>query len=340
MNFFLAAHRPSRSDLLLVAAYWLVASLVIFPTYVLKVSVARALAAMTYNVALDTAAVGFIVFYFLPRVLEPRTRWAGLLLIPLFVLLSGGLYNVGYGLILQQPSAWTPLNLISGVIRHGQSYGVLGIMLVGKNYFEAQRRILLLQKAQAESELRNLKAQVDPHFLFNNLHVLHVLIGQDAEVAAHYLNCFAGLYRYLIRHRDADFVPLADELRFLDEYMYLLRHRFGAAYAFQTNLASGLDPTQLYAVPGTLQILLENAIKHNRGDEDAPLLITLDVQPTGLEVRNPRRPKRHATGEPGGTGLLNLRERYRLLAGQPVRVQATEAEFTVTVPLLRQTPRR
>ena len=89
-----------------------------------------------------------------------------------------------------------------------------------------------MQKAQTESELRNLKAQIDPHFLFNNLNVLRGLIQQDPAEANEYLGRFANLYRFLIRHKDDDFVPLADELRFVDEYVYLLRHRFGTGLRF------------------------------------------------------------------------------------------------------------
>lgn len=156
-------------------------------------------------------------------------------------------------------------------------------------------------------------------------------------MAEHFLECFASLYRYLLRHREADFVPLAAELAFLDDYAYLLRQRFGAAYEVRTTLAPHLDPAQHYAVPGTLQTLVENAVKHNQGDEDAPLLITLNVQPTHLRLHNPCRPKR-TRPEPAGTGLPNLQERYRLLAGQPVQVQATPTDFAVVVPLLGQLP--
>ncbi|MEJ7663478.1 MAG: sensor histidine kinase [Hymenobacter sp.] len=244
-------------------------------------------------------------------------------------------YFYMYAYLVGRGPAFSAENVLFSAVRHAQSYGLLAVLLTGKRYFEAQRRVLLLQKAQAESELRALKAQLDPHFLFNNLNVLHTLIGQDAAVAGHYLGCFANLYRYLIRHRDADFVTLAEELQFLADYVYLLRHRFGAAYAFETTLAPGLDPARLHTVPGTLQILIENALKHNSGDDDDPLPISLSVSAQSLRVHNPQRPK-HTRPEPGGTGLRNLQERYRLLAGQPVQIDNSAADFAVTVPLLHQ----
>ncbi|MGI4738027.1 MAG: sensor histidine kinase [Janthinobacterium lividum] len=338
MTFPFATQRPSRSDLGLVAAYWLVVAPVLLLQYQADAGApaARVLPLVGATVLFDTATVALLVGGLLPLLLSPK-RWWGLALLAPFLLLSGGAYRAIYGSWFSMAHTWAVGPLVLGAVQHAKSYGLLAVLLTGKRYFEAQRHVLQLQKTQAESELRALKAQLDPHFLFNNLNVLHMLIGQDAEVAGHYLSCFANLYRYLIRHRDADFVTLADELRFLDDYVYLLRHRFGAAYAFETILAPDLDPSQLHTVPGTLQILVENALKHNSGDDEDPLLISLNVSTIALRVHNPRRPK-HARPEPGGTGLRNLQERYRLLAGRPVQIAADSAQFTVTVPLLRQVP--
>jgi len=336
MTFSFAPRRPSRSDLGLVAAYWLVVAPVLLLQYRADAgaSAARVLPLVGATVLFDTATVALLVGALLPLLLSAR-RWWGLALIPPFLLLSGAAYRAIYGHWFGLAESWALGPVVLAAVQHAKSYGLLAVLLTGKRYFEAQRRVLELQKTQAESELRALKAQLDPHFLFNNLNVLHMLIGQDAEVAGHYLGCFANLYRYLIRHRDADFVTLADELRFLDDYVYLLRHRFGAAYAFETTLAPSLDPGQLHTVPGTLQILVENALKHNSGDDDDPLRISLTISSQNLRVHNPQRPKHHRP-EPGGTGLRNLQERYRLLAGQSVQIAADAENFTVTVPLLRQ----
>ncbi|RTQ45904.1 histidine kinase [Hymenobacter gummosus] len=332
MKLFLT--RPVRSDVLVVATYWLVALLVIFPSYVVEFGWLRAVVAMLYNIVLDTAAVYFIVFGFLPLVMETRTRLVALLLIPTFLLLSGVLYKVGYGLILHLPITWTPAQFISSIIRHGQSYGVLGIMLVGKGYFDMQRRLLLAHKAQTESELKNLKAQIDPHFLFNNLNILYALIQQDKQVASHYLSCFSALYRYLIRHKDDDFVPLADELKFVDEYIYLLNHRFGQAYTFHKVMLTEANLDSRFVVPATLQILVENAIKHNRGDEDNPLAIVISVSDETVSVSNKIRPKLTPV-ESTGTGLLNLKERYKILSNKEMQIYR-DGFFEVLVPVIKE----
>ncbi|GAA4015196.1 hypothetical protein GCM10022408_30670 [Hymenobacter fastidiosus] len=328
--------RPSRSDLLTAAAYWPVATAVILPTYVQEFGWGLALAGMTYTVLLDSAAVFAIVFGLVPNLLVPRYRLRALLLLLAFLVASGVSYAVGYGLILHQTVHWGLMPLVGSIIRHAFSYGMLAVLLTGKRYFDVQQRLVLAQKAHAESELRNLRAQVDPHFLFNNLNVLRGLIQYDPVVADEYLTHFAALYRYLLRHKDDDFVSLADELGFADEYVYLLRHRFGAAYGFRQQLPAHAGLSRLLVVPGTVQLLLENAIKHNVGNEDDPLIITIEATETSLTVRHPRRPKLTPV-DSTGTGLANLRERYQLLAGQTIAVDDTGPEFKVTVPVLAAT---
>ena len=340
----LFSRRLHRSDYLLTAVYWGLATLVILPSYVIQFGWGRAGGAMLYNIVLDTGAVFLLAFWLLPRFTQRGRLLSTFLLAVVALLLSGVLYQVGYAVLLGARNVWTFPALIQGIIRHGQSYGVLGALFIGKRYFEGQRDLLLAQKAQADSqraqaqsELKSLRAQVDPHFLFNNLNILYALIQQNQAEASHFLSCFSSLYRYLIRHKDADLVPLAEELRFADEYIYLLGHRFGAAYQFTQT--GQLDPAELagrFVVPGTLQVLLENVVKHNRGDEDDPLRVTLDVCTDALTVRHRRAPKRTAV-ESMGTGLRNLRERYRLLAGREPVVRA-DAFFTVTVPVLHPQP--
>ena len=332
----LQLQRPVRSDVLLVLVYWLLAAPIIFFSYQSQFGLARAVSGILYTVVLDSAAVGLLVFGFLPLALtrrHPLVILAGLLA---FVVIDAHLYWAGYQLLFSpNPLQWSFPSILGAVMRHTQSYGMLGILLAGKRYFDVQQRLLQTQKAQTESELRNLKAQIDPHFLFNNLNVLRGLIQQDPAEANEYLGRFANLYRFLIRHQNDDFVPLADELRFVDEYVYLLRHRFGTAYDFRQELPPELDLTRLLVVPGTVQLLVENAIKHNAGDEDAPLLITVRATATALTVAHPRRPKRTPV-DSLGTGLANLRERYRLLTQQNIAVTDTPTTFAVAVPLVAE----
>ncbi|WP_345056716.1 sensor histidine kinase [Hymenobacter glaciei] len=339
MNSLFASQRPSRSDLRLVAAYWLVVAPVLLLQYRADTgwSAGRVLPVVGATVLFDTATVALLVGGLLPLFLRGR-HWLGLALLLPFLLLSGSAYLGLYGGLLGHPINLAGARVVLGAVQHAKSYGLLAVLLTGKRYFEAQRHVLLLQKAQAESALRNLKAQLDPHFLFNNLNVLRGLIQEDPAAANEFVTRLAALYRFLIRHQHEDVVPLAEELQFADEYVYLLRHRFGNAYEFRQTLPPAAVVAELLLVPGTIQLLLENAIKHNAGNEDAPLLINLEATATALTVCHARRPKRTPV-ESAGTGLANLRERYRLLFQQEIRVEALADSFTVTIPLLRQTRR-
>ncbi|TGE10033.1 sensor histidine kinase [Hymenobacter fodinae] len=331
--------KPSRSynsDLLLLVVYWLLASPIIYSSYRHDFGVERALAGILYTILLDSAAVYLLVFRFLPLALQRRNAVVVLASITVFVVLDAHCYLFGYQLLFSKhPLHWSAQEVLNSIIQHTQSYGMLGILMAGKRYFEVQKRLLQTQKAQTESELRNLKAQIDPHFLFNNLNVLRGLIQQDPAEANAYLGRFANLYRFLIRHKDDDFVTMAEELQFVNEYIYLLRHRFGAAYSFRQELAEAAELERLLVVPGTLQLLVENAIKHNAGDEDDALLITIKVTETELVVWHALRPKLTPV-DSTGLGLSNLRERYKLLFNKAIGVENSGAVFSVTVPMVRQ----
>ncbi|RSK35220.1 sensor histidine kinase [Hymenobacter metallilatus] len=322
------------SDAKLIGGYWAVVGPVLLLQYVADTGWGwwRVLPVLAVTVLLDTTMVAVLVEWFLPLFLS-RSWWRGLLQLPLLLLLSGSLYLLLYGSLLGRGIDLSGARIVLGVVAHAKSYGLLAVLLTGKRYVELQQTLLRTRQAQTESELRNLKAQLDPHFLFNNLNVLRGLIQHDPAEAHEFLNRFAALYRFLIRYKEEDVVPLSEELQFVREYIYLLRHRFGAAYSFREEIADTVGLPRGLVVPGTLQLLVENAIKHNAGDEENPLLITIMITEAALTVAHPRRPKLTAV-ESMGTGLANLRERYRLLLGRNIEVEQSPAHFTVTVPVV------
>ncbi|SMB99671.1 histidine kinase internal region [Hymenobacter roseosalivarius DSM 11622] len=333
MNTLLQAPRLTRSDGLLVAAYWLVVAPILLVEYAAETSGGwrTALPMVGATVLFDTVTVALVVGRLLPLLLR-RRRWA-LGLVPVFVGVSGAAYLGLYSALRGHAPNLAGAQVVLGAVAHAKSYGLLAVLLTGQRYFSAQHKLLHLRQTQAESELRTLKAQLDPHFLFNNLNVLRGLLQVDPAEADQFLTEFVALYRTLLRHRVADLVGLAEELRFAESYLYLLQHRFGAAYAFRQDLAAAGDPARLLVVPGTLQLLVENVLKHNVGDEELPLLITIRATATSLVVEHPRRPKLTPI-DSLGTGLANLRERYRLLVGQPIAITHTAHHFAVAVPLL------
>ncbi|KIG14298.1 Two-component system sensor protein [Enhygromyxa salina] len=194
-------------------------------------------------------------------------------------------------------------------------------------------RVARLDRARAEAELSGFLAQVDPHFLFNSLNTLGHLIKTDSRRAVAFNQDLAGIYRYLLRQRGRSLVTLAEELRFARAYLELMQIRYGEALRCELP-----KPMQAGArlPPTALQLLIENAIKHNEVGAGAPLEI--EVGYAELEgapcmfVANRRRPRR-SVRESAGTGLRNLDERSKLAVGRGIQIDQRGEEFRVCVPL-------
>jgi sensor histidine kinase YesM len=188
-----------------------------------------------------------------------------------------------------------------------------------------------LRKAKEDAELQALKNQLDPHFLFNSLNTLSHLIEEDPARARQYNDHMADVFRYLLDNKSRNLVLLREEIQFLSDYFFLLKIRFEQAIELELP-AEGLD--QWLIPPITLQILAENAIKHNRFSADQPLRIRIFRDQDSLRVCNRCKPRRLYRPS-SGIGLKNLAERYRLITDRTIRVDPGVEEFTVTVPIVR-----
>jgi hypothetical protein len=191
-------------------------------------------------------------------------------------------------------------------------------------------RVAQLDRARVEAELSGFLAQVDPHFLFNSLNTLGHLIDTDTSRARRFADMMGDLYRYLLRQRGRSMVSVDDELAFVHEYVELMQIRLGAALRLVVvDRRGAARPT---IPPTALQLLVENAIKHNAASEADPLVVEIGLDATSARVHNRRRPRRsHLPSE--GVGLRNLAERVRLATGETVVIEADDAQFTVVVPL-------
>lgn len=195
-------------------------------------------------------------------------------------------------------------------------------------------RVERLERLRTQAELAALKAQVDPHFLFNSLNTLGHLITHDAARGREFCDTLAEVYRYVLDSRQHDLVPLADEVAFLRRYHRLLELRFGAAMPLAWGAAFGEGRTTHWLIaPLALQALLENAVKHNQASEAEPLVVSIDIGDGAVSVANAARPRRSALPS-AGAGLANLDERCRLLTGRALGVHAHEGRFDVRVPLV------
>lgn len=192
------------------------------------------------------------------------------------------------------------------------------------------------KKLALERQIALLQAQLDPHFLFNNLNVLSALISKDPAQAEEFLHTFCDIYRYVLENRERPLVPLKQELTFAADYMALLNIRFNGAYKLLLpSFAPGTEAAMLSQrlPPCTLQLTLENAVKHNQGDSDAPLEISISVLDGEVCISNPMREKAFKPPS-SGLGLANLSARSQSLCGRDIKVQKTTGRFSVTIALL------
>jgi len=186
------------------------------------------------------------------------------------------------------------------------------------------------QKESMTATYESLKNQVNPHFLFNSLNALTNLVYEDQDKAANFIKQLSEVYRYVLDTRDQEVVPLEEELKFLKSYTYLQQIRFGDKLSIDLSL-NGL--TSMVA-PLAVQMLIENAVKHNEVSEENPLHIKVYSDGNFIVVENNLQTK-SATGESNsGVGLENIRKRYQFLSDVQVVVEELNNKFVVKLPVI------
>lgn len=195
-----------------------------------------------------------------------------------------------------------------------------------KSAVDAER----LKKESVAAQYESLKSQVNPHFLFNSLNALTNLVYEDQDKAAKFIKQLSEVYRYVLDTREKEVVPIEDELRFLDSYFFLQKIRFGENLMIDNQLRPG--STML--APLALQLLVENAIKHNVVSVDEPLTIKLYQEQDFVVVENSLRKKITITEHLNGMGIENIKKRYQFLTNKEVVVTETNMKFIVKLPVL------
>lgn len=188
-----------------------------------------------------------------------------------------------------------------------------------------------LRQEKLASELSALRSQVDPHFLFNSFNVLSGLIDEDKEKAQEFLTGLSKIYRYVLEQRDDDTSLVQDELAFARQYLRLQQMRFENSILLKTQLKENILEKRIPSL--SLQLLLENAIKHNAFDEENPLEIEIREEKDQLIIQNNCQ-ERSNLSYSNGVGLTNIKARYRLLSDQTIVVDQTPNTFTVKLPLI------
>ncbi|MBO9151743.1 sensor histidine kinase [Chitinophaga sp. GCM10012297] len=184
------------------------------------------------------------------------------------------------------------------------------------------------------AQIRALKNQVDPHFLFNNLNTLSAIVQDDPQLAEPFIQRLSKLYRYILEMPESTLITVREELDLLEAYVYLLNTRFGDSLKVNINIPASFHAKKM--VPFALQLLVENAIKHNIASSSRPLTVNIEAMESGLTVSNNLQKKQQPVISTG-KGLENINSRIRLLQQQEMKCITTMDQFIVTLPLFPET---
>ena len=210
---------------------------------------------------------------------------------------------------------------------------LISLYLYGKYQMESQQRLSCMEKEKMRYQFEALKNQVNPHFLFNSLNVLASLAYQDADKTNVFTKKLAEVYRYLLKTSDQQTVSLEEELRFTKAFLYLEEIRFGNALQVIIDDAAD-NKRSAQVIPASLQMLVENAIKHNIATSSSPLVIHISISRKSIIISNNLQ-LRSYVGSKNGIGLANLRNQYAL-HHESLKIQKNEKEFIVELPYIKK----
>lgn len=263
-------------------------------------------------------------------------------------------YTIGWSVvwtlffIISMNSIWFPL-VEKVSLRHFWSSMGIPIILIqffitvlissfisAKEYFKAYLRVLKneekLKREAIALQYESLKNQVNPHFLFNSLNALSSLVYQDADLSAKFIKKLSDVYRYILEQRNKELVEVNTELKYVKDYIFLQQIRFGEN--LQYTAINDFD-SDLCVVPNSVQMLVENAIKHNIISQEKPLSIEIYKENKHLVVRNNLQ-KKKAVKDSGKIGLENIRFRYEYISNEEFIVEETNTHFIVKIPVIKE----
>lgn len=204
------------------------------------------------------------------------------------------------------------------------------------NWKEASKKEVFEQKiiaGTASAKFETLKNQIDPHFLFNSLNVLSSLIEENPDNAQRFTTSLSKIYRYVLEQKDKELVSVAEELSFATTYMKLLKMRFENSLFYE--VTAEVQNPEAKVVPLSLQLLLENTVKHNVVSEQRPLHIRIYIENDYLVIQNDFQ-KKEVLQDRQGVGLQNIINRYAIITKRKVLIEPNEQTFTVKIPILTQ----
>ncbi len=290
-----------------------------------------------FSVATITSlcVVLLFMYWLIPTFLVKQEKYFHLIFFGLIILFTAGVIDY-------TASFWSGENdwkkypkgldfVLRCIFRVTDDAGLLLGILLTKKFYEGKTEFSKIEKQQKENELKLLRSQIDPHFLFNNLNTLDSLIDSDSEKAKEYINRLSLIYRYLIQTKDAEVMELSKELLFAENYRFLIETRFGNDY--NISIKKNENVKDKFIPTGAIQTLLENVVKHNKPFNNISIKAEIIIGDNILKITNSKS-KTESKNESLGTGLKNLKARYKLISDKKVTILNSEKEFTVYIPII------
>ena len=235
-----------------------------------------------------------------------------------------------YKFTIQKPF-WKTLWFLGLVILIAISF----VYLYFKQREKKVRKEEALHKEKILFQFETLKSQVNPHFLFNSFSTLSAIIDTDKEMALDYVQKLSVFFRTLLEYRDKNVITLREEIAQVDNYYYLQKKRYGENFNLRIDIPGEYLST--YIPPLTLQMFIENAIKHNIISADMPLLVKIFIENNSLVITNPYQPKKNVT-DSTGVGIKNIRARYLLLIHRDIEIRSSSETYTIILPIIKDVP--
>ncbi|MFA8300022.1 MAG: sensor histidine kinase [Hyphomicrobiales bacterium] len=250
------------------------------------------------------------------------------------------LYRVGDICLYDNHEIWDKISLLNPELTFGLFlFYILGY--IANEYIKANTKIkeeqLLsaqLSKENALAHYKALKAQIEPHFLFNSLSVLSSLVHLDADLASDFIIKLSNTLRYILEKGDNVLVSLKDEIKMVKDYYFLLETRFKSRIYLNISI-DDCSYQNVYLPPTSIQELVANAVNHNKHCEDQPLVIDITICQSYIIVSNNINRLEYSSNSTG-TGLNNIIKRYKLLSGQKVLIHEENNQFIVKLPVLHK----
>ncbi len=265
----------------------------------------------------------FLIIFFIAGMTASAIIAVTVVLIVNALLLHQPLYNLHISLKLAFTYA-TRINLFLHVAN--------GIFVFAENYKLKQLETEALKRETAQAQLQAVKSQVNPHFLFNNLNVLSSLVLLENPDANKFLEAFAKVYRHILSSQQEELITLRAELEFMEPYVFLLKKRFPESIFITLDIPDKF--LSYYILPVALQMLIENAIKHNIASKAKPLTISIVTDANNKLIISNNLQTKTPEGESTNVGLKNIAQRYDLTTGKNIDIIKTNESFSVALPLI------